>query len=64
MERGLKNTFIYHIIKLLFFGSLFSATTVWLVFSIIDFHTVNVIFAATFEFVTFLTFLVSFIQIC
>ena len=64
MERGLKNTFIYHSIKPLFFGSLFSATTVWLVFSIIDFHTVNVIFAATFEFVTFLTFLVSFIQIC
>lgn len=64
MERGLKNTFIYHSIKPLFFGSLFSATTVWLVFAIIDFHTVNVIFAATFEFVTFLTFLVSFIQIC
>ena len=64
MEKGLKNTFIYHSIKPLFFGSLFAATTVWLVFAIIDFHTVNVIFAATFEFVTFLTFLVSFIQIC
>lgn len=64
MERGLKNTFIYHSIKPLFFGSLFAAATVWLVFAIIDFHTVNVIFAATFEFVTFLTFLVSFIQIC
>ena len=64
MERGLKNTFIYHSIKPLFFGSLFAAATVWLVFAIINFHTVNVIFAATFEFVTFLTFLVSFIQIC
>lgn len=64
MERGLKNTFIYHSIKPLFFGSLFAATTVWLVFAIINFNIVNVIFAATFEFVTFLTFLVSFIQIC
>lgn len=64
MERGLKNTFIYHSIKPVFFGSLFAATTVWLVFAIIDFNIVNVIFAATFEFVTFITFLVSFIQIC
>ena len=64
MERGLKNTFIYHSIKPMFFGSLFAAATLWLVFAIIDFNIVNVIFAATFEFVTFITFLVSFIQIC
>lgn len=64
MERGLKNTFIYHSIKPVFFGSLFAATTVWIVFAMIDFNVVNVIFAGAFEFVTFLLFLVSFIQIC
>ncbi len=63
MEKGLKNTLIYHSIKPLFFGLIFAATSVWMALALADFETVNVVFSVTFEVVALLFFLAALIQI-
>ena len=63
MEKGLKNTFLYHSIKSIFFGLIFAACTVWLAFALSDVEAASFISAVAFEVISLLLFLVSFIQI-
>lgn len=64
MEKGIKTTFLYHVIKPIVFGVIHAGATVWILFASINFNFLNLLFAMIFETITITLLWYSLIQIC